>query len=127
MDDQTFNTKEVCKIAGCSVRQLTRWSAGGVLGNKFVGTGSGHRREYTVEDLEIIKVITKVSSFIAYLSENKKTGSRGGSLSFLSYLVFWLRLNPPPGPIYISLFKNKTFNITKIPTGAEVYIKIVRN
>lgn len=117
----TYNMKETAKIAGCTYRQLGYWCEKGVFGRRFQTHGSGHQKEFTPKDIEIVMVLTKLSKIIKGATNN----SNGVSVKLMKQVAKWMHDNPLTRDVCLTMNERGKFSIARGPFG-PYYINIAR-
>lgn len=61
MDEDLLTSPEVCRLAGCSYRQLDYWTHEGVVAPTRPSSGSGTVRGWTVEEAAIVRLLATMA------------------------------------------------------------------
>lgn len=83
--EQTFSSKETCKLVSITYRQLDYWAREQIFVPTVIAQGSGSSREYSFTDLVELRVIKKMLDSGMKLSEVRRATDyihrEGSSLS----------------------------------------------
>jgi len=61
MSPPTYSTAEVLRELGVSFRKLDYWARRGYIPGQFEGTGSGHRRRWTGDQIDRVRLLMMAS------------------------------------------------------------------
>ena len=117
----TWNSNAVCRMVGCTPRQLIRWAAEGVLGEWHTNLGQGNRHAFTKEDIRVIKVVNRLTEVVRAMTTED---GRGGGLKFLTEAAAYVRRHPNMQDLYVSFGPRGMRSFDRVPNSKE-YLRIV--
>lgn len=56
-----YTTSEVMRLVGCTYRKLDHWSRRGYIPGQEGGVGSGHRRDWTDDQIDRVRLLMMAS------------------------------------------------------------------